>query len=81
MGFADRVLFGGLRDAILDSPATNQTWLMHYAGLYWRTQAMRVRRVARGGAGDDSVALSKIIRAVSSDPSVTTRSDYVQRYV
>lgn len=81
LGFLDQAMFREFRDAVLRTEAHDQTWLMHYAGLYWRSQAIRIRRVAQGRNFDASVALTKIVATISSDPEITNRADYVARFV
>lgn len=75
----DRKLFTEVRDAIIAADGDG-TWLAHYAGLYWQTQAIRIRRTVQAKNMDDSVGLVKLIRTISRNPGVVDRGSYEALY-
>ena len=72
----NRQLYQEMRDEILKRhPIADATFLNSYAGMYWRSQAMLVRRLADATDGPDS--LWNLIGRIRSNPAIASRNTLV----
>ncbi len=72
----NRQLYREMRDEMMRLyPTTDATFFNSYAGVYWRSQAMLVRRLADATDGPDS--LWNLIGRIRSNPATASRKTLV----